>query len=290
MSELRYEAPASLKAAAALLAKEKGPARILAGGTDVIVQMETDLIEPDLLVDIKKIAALRKITAEKGGFRIGAAVSCMEMMEHAALCKTWPGVIDGAKLIGSIQVKARATVAGNLCNGSPAADGVPPMITAGALARIVGPRKTREVPVEQIPAGPGKTTLAKGEIIESFYLPKRPKNSGDAYERFTPRTEMDIAVVGVAINLTLDKNGVCTDARVAIGAVAPTILLSKECAKALIGTTVDAAALDKLAAAASAACRPINDKRGTIEFRTRVAGVLARRVAVKALERARHIA
>lgn len=290
MSELRYEAPASLKAAAALLAKEKGPARILAGGTDVIVQMETDLIEPELLVDIKKIALLRKITAEKGGFRIGAAVSGMEMMEHAALCKSWPGVLDGVKLIGSIQVKARATVAGNLCNGSPAADSVPPMITAGAVARIVGPKKTREVPVEEIPLSPGKTNLAKGEIIESFFLPKRPKNSGDAYERFTPRTEMDIAVVGVAINLTLDADGVCTAARVCLGAVAPTVIVSKECAAALIGTKVDQAALDKLAAAASAACRPIDDKRGTIEFRTKVAGVLARRVAVKALERARRIA
>ncbi len=290
MSELRYEAPASLKAAAALLAKEKGLAKILAGGTDVIVQMETDLIEPELLVDIKKIAVLRKITAEKGGFRIGAAVSGMEMMEHAALCKSWPGVLDGVKLIGSIQVKARATVAGNLCNGSPAADSVPPMITAGAVARIVGPKKTREVPVEEIPLSPGKTNLAKGEIIESFFLPKRPKNSGDAYERFTPRTEMDIAVVGVAINLTLDADGVCTAARVCLGAVAPTVIVSKECAAALVGTKVDQAALDKLAAAASAACRPIDDKRGTIEFRTKVAGVLARRVAVKALERARRIA
>ena len=289
MSELRYEAPTTLKAAAALLAKEKGPVRILAGGTDVIVQMEVELIEPDLLIDIKKIAPLRKITVEKGGFRIGATVSGMEMMEHPALCKTWPGVIDGVKLIGSIQVKARATVAGNLCNGSPAADSVPPMMTAGAIARIVGPRKTRDVPVELIPAGPGKTTLAKGEIIESFFLPKRPKNSGDAYERFTPRTEMDIAVVGVAINLTLNTKGICTDARVAIGAVAPTVLLVQACADALIGTPVDEAALDRLAAAASAACRPIDDKRGTKEFRIKLAGVLARRVARKALERAKHI-
>lgn len=290
MTELRYEAPESLKAASALMANAPGLARVFAGGTDVIVQMETDLIEPELLVDIKRIPSLRTIVAENGGFRVGATVSGMEMMEHAALCATWPGVIDGVKLIGSIQVKARATVAGNLCNGSPAADSVPPMITAGAIARIVGPAGTREAPVESIPAGPGKTTLAKGEIIESFFLPARPKNAGDAYERFTPRTEMDIAVVGVAINLTLDNSGVCTAAKVAIGAVAPTVLVVKECADALIGTKVDDAALDKLAAAASAACRPIDDKRGTKEFRIKVAGVLARRVAQKALERARHIA
>ncbi len=290
MTELRYEAPESLKAASALMANAPGLARVFAGGTDVIVQMETDLIEPELLVDIKRIPSLRTIVAENGGFRVGATVSGMEMMEHAALCATWPGVIDGVKLIGSIQVKARATVAGNLCNGSPAADSVPPMITAGAIARIVGPAGTREAPVESIPAGPGKTTLAKGEIIESFFLPARPKNAGDAYERFTPRTEMDIAVVGVAINLTLDNSGFCTAAKVAIGAVAPTVLVVKECADALIGTKVDDAALDKLAAAASAACRPIDDKRGTKEFRIKVAGVLARRVAQKALERARHIA
>ena len=290
MTDLRYEAPATLQAASALLANASGLARVLAGGTDVIVQMETDLIEPELLVDIKKIPGLRAITAENGGFRFGAAVSGMEMMEHAALCATFPDVIDGVKLIGSIQVKARATVAGNLCNGSPAADGVPPMITVGATARIVGPNGTREVPVEAIPLSPGKTNLAKGEIIESFFLPARAKNAGGAYERFTPRTEMDIAVVGVAINLTLDNSGVCTAAKVCIGAVAPTVLVVKECADALIGTKVEAAALDKLAAAASAACRPIDDKRGTIEFRTKVAGVLARRVAIKALERARHIA
>jgi carbon-monoxide dehydrogenase medium subunit len=289
MPDLRYEAPGSLADAVRLLAASGGVARVLAGGTDVIVQMETDLIEPELLVDIKRIPNLSQITAEDGGYRIGAAVSGMTLMNHAGLCAMWPGVIDGVKLIGSIQVKGRATVAGNLCNASPGADSVPPMVTAGATARIVGPNGKRDVPVEQIPVGPGKTSLAKGEIIESFFLPARPANSGDAYLRFTPRTEMDIAVVGVAINLTLDASGTCTQARVALGAVAPTVLLVQECADALIGTKVDEAALDKLAAAASAACRPIDDKRGTKEFRIKIAGVLARRVAQKALERARHI-
>ena len=164
MVDLRYEAPETLQAAVALLAGASGPARILAGGTDVIVQMETDLIEPQLLVDIKKIPEVRQIKAENGGFRIGAAASGMEIMQHAALCKAWPGVIDGVKLIGSIQVKGRASVGGNLCNGSPAADSVPAMIAAGAVARIIGPDGTREVPVEEIPTGPGKTSLRKGEI------------------------------------------------------------------------------------------------------------------------------
>ena len=272
-----------------LLAASGGLTKILAGGTDVIVQMETDLIEPELLVDIKKIPGLSHITSANGGFRVGAATSAMDMMDHAGFCATYPEVIDGVKLIGSIQVKGRATMAGNLCNASPGADSPPPMITAGAVAHVVGPNGKRDLPVELIPVGPGKTSLAKGEIIESFSFPPKPKNSGGAYLRFTPRTEMDIAVVGVAVNLTLDASGVCTAAKVALGAVGPTVIVSKECADALIGTKVDDAALDKLAAAASAACRPIDDKRGTKEFRIKVAGVLAKRVALKALERARHI-
>jgi carbon-monoxide dehydrogenase medium subunit len=287
MVDLRYEAPETLQAAVALLAGATGPAKILAGGTDVIVQMETDLIEPALLVDIKKIPETRQITTENGGFRIGAAVPGFEIMNHAGLNKAWPGVVDGVKLIGSIQVRGRASIGGNLCNASPAADSVPALIAAGAIARVVGPNGTREVPVEQIPTGPGKTSLGKGELIASFFLPARPPHSGDAYQRFTPRTEMDIAVVGVGISLTLDNGGTGTAARVSLGAVAPTVLLVKACADALIGTKVDDAALEKLAAAASAACKPINDKRGTIEYRIKVAGVLARRTAQQALERAR---
>lgn len=288
MEGVRYEAPETLQAAVALLVGATGTARILAGGTDVIVQMETELIEPALLVDIKKIKDMRQIASESGGFRVGAAVPGMEIVNHAALCKAWPGVVDGVKLIGSIQIKGRASMGGNVCNGSPAADSVPALIAAGAIARIVGPNGARDVPVENIPIGPGKTALAKGEIVVSFFLPPRHAHSGDAYQRFTPRTEMDIAVVGVGVNLTLDNGGVCTAARVALGAVAPTVLLVKEAADALIGTRVDDAALDRLAKAASAACRPIDDKRGTKEYRVKVAGVLAKRTAHQALERARN--
>jgi CO/xanthine dehydrogenase FAD-binding subunit len=289
MSDLRYEAPASLAEAVKLLAAATGRSRPLAGGTDLIVQMENDLLEPELLVDIKKITDLHFIRRENGGWRIGAAVSSMEMIENAGLCAECPGLIDGVKLIGSIQVKGRATIAGNLCNASPGADSVPPLVAASAIARVIGMERTREVPVEQIPLAPGKTSLAPGEIIESIFLPARPRNSGDAYLRFTPRTEMDIAVVGVAVNLTLDDGGVCTHARVALGAVAPTVLLVEECAEALIGTRVDEAAIARMAAAAAAACKPIDDKRGTREFRIKVTGVLAQRVAQKALDRARHV-
>lgn len=287
MSNLRYEAPETLDAAIGLLAGEKGDARVLAGGTDVLVQMHSDIIEPDLLVDIKNIAEMTEVTKDGNRFRFGAAVSGKDLMLHKEFNEVWPGVMDGVRLIGSLQVRGRASVGGNVCNGSPAADSVPAMIAAGAVASVIGPKGHRDVPVEDIIIGPGKTSLAKDEIIVSFLMPERAPHSGGAYQRFTPRTEMDIAVVGVGVDLTLDDGGTCTAARVSLGAVAPTPLLDDACAKALIGTKVDDAALEALAAAASAACKPIDDKRGTIEFRTQVAGVLAERTATVALDRAR---
>jgi CO/xanthine dehydrogenase FAD-binding subunit len=287
MTSLRYEAPDSLGDAVALLARASGPSRILAGGTDVIVQMETDLIEPELLLDIKKIPQMCGIVLENGAFRVGAAATGMEIIGHPGFCRAWPGVVDGVKLIGSMQIKGRATMGGNLCNASPAADSVPALIAAGAVAHIAGPNGERDVPVEDIPTGPGKTSLAKGEIVVSFKFPPRPAGTGDAYLRMTPRTEMDIAVVGVGINVALDAGGICTAARVSLGAVAPTVLLVKEAGAALVGTTIDAAALDALARAAAAACRPIDDKRGTVEYRIKATGVLAKRAALVALERAR---
>ena len=287
MSEMRYEVPQTLQAAVALLSGAKGRARVLAGGTDLLIQMRGGRVSPGLLLDIKGVPELRAIAVEDGGFRLGAAVSCMELVEHTAFATAWPGVTDAVKLIGSVQVKGRATVGGNLCNASPAADSVPAMIAAGAVARVVGPAGSRELRVEEVATAPGKTSLAEGEIITSFLLPRRPPRSGDAYLRFTPRTEMDIAVVGAGVNLTLDKKGVCSQARVSLGAVAERALLLPEAAAALIGSKVDAGALERLAAAASAACRPIDDKRGTREFRIKIAAVLARRAAAIALERAR---
>ena len=275
-----------MKEAATLLAKEKGSAYVLAGGTDLLVRLRTGFIEPDLVVDIKQIAATRAVQSAGGGFKIGSAVTCAELGENAKLKKAWPGVVEAANLIGSKQVQGRCTVTGNLCNASPAADSVPALVAAGAKANIVGPKGKRSIPVEQVPAGPGRTSLKKGEIIESISLPKRAARSGDAYLRFIPRTEMDIAVVGVGVNLTLDAKGIVTAARVALGAVAPTVLLVPEAAKALIGTKMDKAALDNLAKACSAACKPIDDKRGTRDFRIKVAGVLARRAAQIARKRA----
>jgi carbon-monoxide dehydrogenase medium subunit len=227
------------------------------------------------------------VKEEAGGFRVGAAVSGAELKENAKLKAAWPGLVEAANLIGSTQVQGRCTMGGNLCNGSPAADSVPALIAAGALATVVGPNGRRDLKVEDVMLAPRKLALQKGEIIASFFIPAKPAHSGDAYLRFIPRTEMDIAVVGCGVALSLDGSGTCTAARVSLGAVAARPLLVADGAKALIGTKVDDAALAKLEAAARAACSPIDDKRGTKEFRIDVAGVLARRTALIALERAR---
>jgi len=287
VAEIQYAAPATVAAAVKALDAAKGKAKVLAGGTDLLVQLRAGRVNAQTVIDIKQIPELRKIKKDKGGFRVGAAVSGAELGENEDFRATWPGVLEGFELIGSTQIQGRASLGGNLCNGSPAADSVPGMIAAAATVTIAGPKGTRDAKVEDIITAPGKTSLKTGEFVVSINLPKRAKRSGDAYLRFIPRTEMDIAVVGAAVNLTIDAKGVCTDARVSLGAVAPRPLLVKAAAKALIGTKVDDAALDALAAAASAACDPIDDKRGTIEFRTKVAGVLARRAALIALERAR---
>ena len=281
-----YKTPKTIKEAVDLLAANTG-AHALAGGTDLLVKMRAGMVEPATVVDLKGIPRLRGIESIPSGFRIGAATSCAEIGEHDGVRAAWPGVVEGLKLIGSTQVQGRATLGGNLCNASPAADSVPALIAAGAICEIAGPGGEREAPVEAIVTGPGRTSLARGEFIVGMKLPAPRPHTGDAYLRFIPRTEMDIAVVGVGVAITLDDNGVCTHARIALGAVAPTALLVDAAAKALIGTRVDDVALDALAKAASAACKPIDDKRGTIDFRIKVAGVLAKRAAQTALERAK---
>lgn len=283
---MQYISPNTIDDAVAQLAGAQGVSHVLAGGTDLVVQMTAGLRKPDLVVDIKRIPELTEIRSDASGFHIGAAVCGAAINEHSELKAAWPGVCEGIDLIGSMQVQSKATPAGNLCNASPAADSVPAMIAAGATATIVGPSGRRDVAVEDIPAGPGKTTLGKGDFIVAINLPPRRKTGGDAYVRFTPRTEMDIAVVGVGVSIELDDGGVCTAARVAIGAVAPTALLVAEAGAALVGTRVDDAALDKAAEAVRAACKPIDDKRGTAEYRIRISGVIFKRAATQALARA----
>jgi len=286
MPRVNYIAPTTVDDAVKALAAASGLAKVMSGGTDLLVQMKSGRLKPDLIVDTKKIPGLIGIR-EEGGFTIigaatpGATLSYNEKLEH-----TYPGIIEGLDLIGSTQIQGRASLAGNLCNASPAADSVPAMIAARAIAVVAGPSGKREAPVEAICTGPGRTSLQKGEFIIEFHIPKPKAHQCDAYLRFIPRTEMDSAVVGVGISVTLDDKGVCTAARVGLGAVAPTVLLVKDAADALIGHKLDDATLAKLDAAARAACKPIDDKRGTIEYRTKVAGVLARRVAAIAFDRA----
>jgi CO/xanthine dehydrogenase FAD-binding subunit len=286
MNGMQYESPSSVDEASALLADASGEARVLAGGTDLLVQLRSGMVGPELVVDVKNIEEMMTYSVNDGAYTIGAAVPSAQLHEDADLLGMWTGVIEAMDLVGSTQIQGRASLGGNLCNASPAADSVPAMIAAGAVCTVAGPNGRRDVPVEDICTGPGQTSLAKGEIVVTINLPKQAARTGDAYLRFIPRTEMDIAVVGAGVCLTMDDSGTCTDARVSLGAVAPTALLVKECADALIGTKVDDAAMANLDAAARAAASPIDDKRGTVEFRTKVSGVLARRAAAIALERA----
>jgi carbon-monoxide dehydrogenase medium subunit len=284
---LAYSAPTTVEEAVHALAGASGVVKVLSGGTDLLVQLRSGRAKPDLIVDIKKIPDMSGIRECDGAFVIGAATPGAVIGECEALRQAWPGVVEAANLIGSTQIQGRATLAGNLCNASPAADSVPALIAARATCVVAGANGRREVPVESIVTGPGRTSLSRDEFVVAFHLPKRPPRSADAYLRFIPRTEMDIAVVGAGVSVTLDPSGVCTDARVVLGAVAPTALLVEDGAAALIGHALDATALDRLDQAAQRACKPIDDKRGTIEYRVKVAGVMARRAATIAYERAR---
>lgn len=286
MPRVNYEAPTSVDDAVKILAGASGLAKVMSGGTDLLVQLRSGRIKPDLIVDTKRIPGIIGIREDGDFIVVGAATPGVMLSGNAKLEHAWPGIVEGADLIGSTQIQGRASLAGNLCNASPAADSVPAVIAAHATVVIAGPNGKREAPAESVATGPGRTSLQKGEFIVEFKIPKPKPHQCDAYLRFIPRTEMDIAVVGCATNVTLDAAGVCTDARVVLGAVAPTIVIVEAAAKALIGHKLDDATLAAVDAAAQAACKPISDKRGTIEYRTKVAGVLARRTAAIAFERA----
>ncbi len=286
MTDIQYLAPTTLDEAVGAYAAAAGAARILAGGTDLLVQMRSGFVRPGLIVDIKKITEVTSVTeTDDGGFVVGAAVAGAVLAEHPRFGKVWPGVLEALNLIGSTQIQGRASLGGNLCNSSPAGDSVPALYAADAMVTVQGPDGRREMRIEDVPAGPGSTNLAPGEIAVSFTLPPRPRGSSDAYLRMIPRTEMDIAVVGCGVGVTLE-DGVCTAARVGLGAVAPTVLLVEGAAKALIGSRLEDAAIEDAAGACRAACNPIDDKRGTVAYRTKVAGVLLKRAAGIAAERA----
>jgi len=284
MTLQHYEAPTSLELAVSILAASSN-ARVLAGGTDILAQMRLGLRNPATLVDVKHIPELMAITLDERGLRLGAAVPGAVVTGHEEIRRLFPGFVEGLGLIGSSQIQGRCTVGGNLCNASPAADSVPALIVSRATCNIRGATGERVVAAEDFNTGPAQNCLAAGELLVSVDLPRPEPRSSTAYLRFIPRTEMDIAVAGAAVALTLDPAGVCTDARVAIGAVAPTALLVPEAAGALIGSALDDASLQRAAAAASAAASPINDKRGTADYRRKVVGVLVRRAAVVARTR-----
>ena len=286
MPQFEYVAPASVdEAVKALMGAPE--ARVLAGGTDLIVQMRAGRTRPGAVVDVKRVPGAIGVRREAdGSYAVGAATPGAALGEHATLPRDWPGVVEAANLIGSTQVQGRASLGGNLCNASPAADSVPAIIAARATCVIVGPNGRREAPVEAIQIGPGRTSLQPGEFILEFRLPPRPKRAADAYLRLIPRTEMDIAIVGAGVSLALGADGKIAEAYVALGAVAPTSLLVEPAGAALVGDKLTDEALDKLDAAARAACNPIDDKRGTIDYRTKIAGVLARRAATIAYSRA----
>ena len=287
MSDTQYLAAKTIDEAVDAHAKANGSARFLAGGTDLLVQIKSGIRKPNLVIDIKKIVELNSIKEiSENEFVIGASVSGANLNRNPKFAKLWPGVLEAFRLIGSEQIQGRASLGGNLCNGSPAGDSVPALIAAGCKAVIAGPGERKEIPIENFHLGPGKTILENGQMLVALKFPKRNNNSADAYLRMTPRTEMDIAVVGCGVNISIE-NGVCTNARVSLGAVAPKPLLINEASDILVGSSLDEDTLEKVSKICRDSCNPIDDKRGTIDYRTKVAGVLFKRATLLAADRIR---
>lgn len=289
MGGYAYVAPSSVDEVVAVLSEHAGQgkrAQVLAGGTDLLVQMQSVDNAPRTIVDIKQLAETNRLDIGASETFIGAAIPSAVLNENADLKAMFPGLIESADLIGSTQIQGRASIGGNLCNASPAGDTIPAMIVNSGVCVIVGSGGTRELAVEDFVTGVGTNALADGEILVGLKFPNHGPRTADAYLRFIPRTEMDIAVAGAGVCLALDDDGTCSAARVAIGAVAPTALLVPAAAQALIGTKVDDAALAAAAAACSEASSPITDKRGTADYRRKVVGVLCKRAAAIARDRA----
>ncbi len=289
MKAIRYACPQSLEEAVSLFAQRGPLARPFAGGTDLIVQMREGKKEPNLVVDLKRIPELNELSFQpQRGLVIGAAVPCSQIYEHEEIAGLYPGLIDAVSLIGGIQIQNRATLGGNLCNASPAADGVPPLIVHRAACRIRGPRGERTLPVEKVCTEPGRTALDADEILVSFHLPAPPERSGARYLRFIPRNEMDIAVAGAASFLELEKDSqTIRGARIALAAVAPTPLLVEEAGGLLIGKRAGEEPFARAAATCREAALPISDMRGAAWQRKHLIEVLVKRTLQGAFQRAR---
>lgn len=289
MQAFEYASAKTISEAVSLLSQKGEKARILAGGTDIIVQVREGRRQVELLVDIKEIPEANELSYDpEKGLQIGAAVPCYRIYENELVAKSYPGLIDSVSIIGGIQIQSRATLGGNLCNASPAADSIPSLIVYGAVCNIAGADGTRQVPIEDFCIAPGRTVLKNGEFLVSFQLPPPKKNSGAYYLRFIPRNEMDIAVVGAGASVVLDEAlSSLVEARIALGAVAPTPLLVREAADLLRGKPVSDEAIAAAAEAAQAAARPISDMRGSANQRRHLVGVLTRRTLKGAIERAK---
>jgi len=260
-------------------------AQVLAGGTDLLVQMKQGQRAPGLILDIKRVGETQALEADSETLTIGASVPAAKAKAFPLVAEAFPGLAHAIDLIGSSQIQGRASLGGNLCNASPAGDTIPALIANGFEAQILTADGLPTLPVEAFVTGVGKNALASGEVLLALKAPVPGPRSGDAYQRFTPRTEMDIAVVGVGARLTLDDAGVIASARIALGAVAPHAFLADAAGAALVGTRGEPEALEAAAAAAMEAAKPISDKRGSADFRRRICGVLVKRVVAQALER-----
>jgi carbon-monoxide dehydrogenase medium subunit len=288
MGSFDYVAPASLDEAVGILKQHGASARALAGGTDIIIQVREKRRDVGMMLDVKSVPELMALEMNGSGLRLGAAVPCATIYENAEIAKKYPALIDSAALIGGIQIQSRASIGGNLCNSSPAADSIPTLIALGATCEIAGPKGTRTLPVEEFCTAPGRNALAADELLVALTFPAPAANSGAAFERFIPRNEMDIAVCNAAASVTLSADGSTFEsARIAVGAVAPTPLFVKEAGDALAGQPVNDATVNNAAQAASAAAKPITDMRGSAAQRTHLAGVLTKRVINTAVQRAK---
>ncbi len=287
MHEFSYEAPTTVDQAVKLLASDGDSARVICGGTDLLIQMRNAVRKPRLLVDVKGIPEMREISFDaKAGLKLGAAVPCIEIHESQVMHRYYPGLTEAAHLIGSLQIQSRASIGGNLCNSSPAADTSPALLAVGAIAKIVGPAGTREVPVEKFFTGPGTNVLQKGELVVQILIPPPAPHTADRYIRMIPRNEMDIAIVGAGACVTLDGDKVAA-ARIGLGAVAPTPILAPKAAEYLIGKKLDEKTAERAGELARESASPIDDMRGTAEYRRHVVGVLTKRALLGAAERAR---
>lgn len=289
MEAVEYTTPKTVSEAVQAMASKGDRARALAGGTDLLVQLRGGRRSADLVVDVKDIPELNEISySASGGLTIGAAAPCYRIYQDADVAANYPGLVDSASLIGSIQIQGRASLGGNLCNSAPSADAIPAMVALGAVANIAGPNGTRQVAVEDFCTGPGRNVLEPGEILVSINMPAPQAGSGANYLRFIPRNEMDIAVAGVGSSVVLDGSGQnFVSARISLASVAPTPVFCAAAGASLAGKPVSDESIEEAARLAMEDAKPITDMRGTIRQRVHLVGVLTRRTLNNAIQRAR---